>query len=184
VPVVSPSLRPGLAALTVVASVAAAPLHAQRGPVRDVSLSAGAMSFDGSGTGMAPTAALRASLPLAGRWLLVEGGAAYASLDEQFVTRPTRVGIAEAQLQVQAPLGVVRPYLGVGGGWLAYLTNAIDGQKSVEGTVSVAGGVRVDVSRVISLRSELRVRGWHAMQDGFGFVNSAAEFTGGVAYHF
>jgi len=153
-------------------------------PGPELSLSAGAMQFDASGTGVAPTAAARAALPVAGRWLLAEGSLAYAALGEQFAPSPTRVAAAVAQLQLQAPLGPVRPYLGVGGGWVRYLSNA-GGQPAAPGTLSGAAGLRVAVSGRLGVRGELRVRGWQRTSDGdFGFVNSAAEYTGGVTYAF
>lgn len=166
------------------AAVAAAPLGAQAYHGRELSVLGGASSFDASGTGTASTAAVRVAQPLGGRWVLVEGSLAYAALDEQFSPSRTRVGVAEAQLQLQLPAGRLRPYVGLGGGVLRYLSNA-SGRPATPGTVSGAAGLRVRIASRIGARGELRVRGWEQTQSGgFGFVNSAAEYTGGLTYSF
>lgn len=89
---------------------------------REISLAVGAMQYDASGTGTTPVIALRTAVPFAASWLLGEASLSYASLDEQFSTVGTRVGVAEGQVQFQWPAARVRPYLGLGGGWLHYST--------------------------------------------------------------
>src|SRR5437763_794450 len=93
-------------------------------PSRELSLAVGASQFDASGTGTAPMAALRVAAPLVGRWMLGDFSLSYASLDEQLTSINTRIGVAEGQLQAQLPAARLRPYVGLGGGWLHYFNNA------------------------------------------------------------
>jgi hypothetical protein len=149
---------------------------------REISLAVGASQFDASGTGTAPLAAIRAAAPLVGQWLLGEISLSYASLDEQFSTTDTRVGVGEGQLQAQVPAVRVRPYVGLGGGWLHYFTNAA-GRSSATPTVSASAGLRIPIASALLLRGELRLRSWKGGGSS-GFVNSAAEFTAGMGYRF
>jgi hypothetical protein len=149
---------------------------------REISLAVGASQFDASGTGTAPLAAVRAAAPLVGQWMLGEISLSYASLDEQFSTSDTRVGVGEGQLQAQVPAVRVRPYVGLGGGWLHYFNNAA-GRSSATPTVSGSVGLRIPVASALLLRGELRLRSWKGGGSS-GFVNSAAEFTGGIGYRF
>jgi hypothetical protein len=160
---------------------AAAPVPAQGAPDRTVSVSAGAMAFDASGTGNAPIFALRVDRTLSGRWLVGEAGLGYAPIAEQFRSTPTRLGVAELQLQVQAPLPLVRPYVGAGAGAVAYLTNAGGRGRAAE-AVSAAAGFRADLTRRAGLRVEGRLRYWDYNSEGF--VNGSGEVTGGLSYRF
>lgn len=164
--------------------VSAMSLEAQM-PKPEISAVVGAMQFDASGTGTAPVIALRAAVPLVGSWFLGEANLSYASLDEQFSAVGTRIGVAEGQMQFQLPLARIRPYLGVGAGWLHYFNNAA-GRASTSPTYSAAAGLRVGLSSRIAARAELRLRGWdyHSYQTGSGFGSSGAEWTGGLAYTF
>ena len=151
---------------------------------REASLSVGTMWFDASGTGTAATFAARGMTPIAGRWLLAEGSLGYAALGEQFMRSRTRFGTLEAQLQVQAPFRVVRPYLGLGGGWVRYFTNT-SFRNEMPATFSTAAGVRVRMTPNVGMRAEFRIRGWNRYTTGdFGFSSSAAELTGGLSYLF
>lgn len=150
----------------------------------EISADVGAMQFDASGTGTAPVIALRAAVPLLGSWLLGEGNFSYASLHEQFSNGGTRIGVAEGQIQFQLPLARIRPYLGVGAGWLHYFNNAP--ARATSPTYSAAAGLRVGLSPRLAARAELRLRGWnpYSQSTGSGFGASAAEWTGGLAYTF
>jgi hypothetical protein len=159
----------------------AIPVAAQTA-TREVSFAVGASQFDASGTGTAPIAAIRAATPLIGQWMLGEVSLSYASLDEQFSTTNTRVGVGEGQLQAQLPATRVRPYLGLGGGWLHYFNNAA-GRSAATPTVSGSAGLRMPVASALMLRGELRLRSWKGGGSS-GFVNSAAEFTAGIGYRF
>jgi len=159
----------------------AIPVAAQTA-TREVSFAVGASQFDASGTGTAPIVAIHAATPLVGQWMLGEVSFSYASLDEQFSTTNTRVGVGEGQLQAQFPATRVRPYVGLGGGWLHYFNNAA-GRSAATPTVSGSVGLRMPVASSLMLRGELRLRSWKG-GGGSGFVNSAAEFTAGMGYRF
>ena len=184
--VVPPRLTLTLATAAALAAATLAPasLAAQTSPGA-VSLSAGVMSFDASGTGYAPTVALRGEHGLAGQWLLGELSLGYASLGEQFEAIPTRLGVTEFQLQLQAPFRTVRPYIGAGGGAMTYLSNAADRGRTA-GTVSFAAGARASLMRRFSVRVEARMRGWGGPCDGCTdlFTNSATELTAGISRSF
>jgi Outer membrane protein beta-barrel domain len=172
------AFRRALFCVSILFLIPAISLDAQM-PAPEISASVGAMQYDASGTGTAPVVALRGAVPLVGSWLLGEGNFSYASLDEQFSDVGTRVGVAEGQLQFQLPLGRVRPYLGAGAGWLHYFNNAPP--RATSPTYSAAAGLRVGLSPRISARAELRLRTWSPFGSG---NDSAAEWTGGLAYTF
>jgi hypothetical protein len=174
--------RIGFAAFCALLLFSSIPVGAQT-RAREISLAIGASQFDASGTGTAPIAAIRAAAPLVGQWMLGEISLSYASLDEQFSTVNTRVGVGEAQLQAQLLATRVRPYFGLGGGWLHYFNNAA-GRSATTPTVSGSVGLRVPVASALLLRGELRLRSWKSGGTSSGFNNSAAEFTAGVGYAF
>jgi hypothetical protein len=162
--------------------VLAIPLEAQI-PAPEISAVVGAMQFDASGTGTVPVIALRAAVPLVGSWILGEANFSYASLDEQFSAVGTRVGVAEGQVQFQLPFYRVRPYVGVGGGWLHYFNNA-GGRATTSPTYSAAAGLRARLSGRFGASAELRLRGWQYGGTPAGFGSSAAEWTAGTTYSF
>lgn len=170
----------GLAALAAVTLFTAEPASGQE-PTRSISVSRGSMEFDASGVGTTDVIALRADRRLAGSWLLGELGLAYSSLREDLQANDTRLGVAELQLQAQAPFPYVQPYIGAGVGTLSYLTNA-QGRGSVTEAVSAGAGLRVDVIRNFGLRADGRIRYWD--WNGEGFVNASGEITAGLAYRF
>jgi hypothetical protein len=151
-------------------------------PIREFSLAVGASQFDASGTGTAPLGAFRYSAPIAGRWLLGDLSLSYATLDEQFSPTNTNLGVAEGQLQAQLPANSVRPYIGIGGGWLHYFSNTA-GRPATGGTVSGSVGLRIPVSNALILRGEMRLRAWQAGGDG-SYHDNAAEYTAGVGFAF
>lgn len=151
-------------------------LYAQT-PTREISLSAGVSQFDASGTGTGPVAAIRVGSLLGGQWILGDLSFSYSSQGEQFSSVDTRVGVAEGQVQFQLPVRRIRPYLGLGGGWLHYFNNAGD-RPATGSTVSGAGGLRVPFSRTLLFRAELRLRAWGSAP------NTAAEWIAGVGYTF
>ena len=150
---------------------------------REISVAVGAMSWDASGTGTVPFVAIRTSIPFAGSWLLGDFSLGYASLDEQFSNTDTRIGIAEGQIQVQYPAARLRPYFGIGGGWLHYFNNADGGRPATPATISGAVGVRLTVSPKVLVRGELRFRGWQ-QSSGSVFGNAGGEYTAGIGYVF
>lgn len=130
----------------------------------------GVSQFDLSGTGTSPIASGRIDTELL-RWLVAEGSLGLFRPDEQF-GQQNSYAVPEAQLQIQLPLRVMRPYLGIGAG------SFIGGGRGTRLTVSGAAGLRIALpSQPLDLRGELRVRGI-----GASFGGAAAEWTGGVAY--
>ena len=139
-----------------------------------VVLAAGLSQWDLSGTGSSPYLALRGDAPLGTRWVLGEVGVGYFSTDEQFGQRRSYL-VPEAQLQLQWPLRIASPYLGVGGGWIR---GSGGGQSGTEVTTSIAAGLRVaSVTSPLGMRAELRVRGI-----GSEYTGSAAEWTAGASW--
>jgi Outer membrane protein beta-barrel domain len=151
-------------------------------PVREISLAVGASQYDASGTGTAAVGALRYSGPIASNWLLGDLSILYASLDEQLSSTNTNLGVVEGQVQAQLPFNSVRPYIGIGGGWLHYFSNAAGRPATVQ-TVSGSVGLRVPVATSLVLRGEMRLRAWESGGDG-GYHNNAAEFTAGLGFAF
>ena len=174
--------RIAFSAFCVLLLSSAIPVGAQTG-TRELSFAVGVSQFDASGTGTAPMAAIRGAARLVGRWMLGEISLSYASLDEQFSTTNTRVGVGEGQLQAQLPATRVRPYFGVGGGWLHYFNNAA-GRSATTPTVSGSVGLRIPVTSAFLVRGEVRLRSWKSGGTSSGFHNNAAEFTAGMGYAF
>ena len=151
-------------------------------PFREFSIAVGATQYDASGTGTGPVGALRYSAPIVGRWLLGDLSLSYSSLDEQFSTSSTHAGVAEGQIQAQLPFNSVRPYIGVGGGWLHYFSNA-GGRPSTGQTASGSVGLRIPIASALILRGEMRLRMWESGRNQ-GLHNNAGEFTGGLGFAF
>ena len=172
-------LTPLALALVIGLAFPASPAAAQHAPADlgrpryAVGVVAGASQFDLSGTGTAGLLGARVEAELR-RWLVAEGAVGFFRPGEQFGGRAS-YAIPEAQLQVQFPGRVVRPYLGAGGGYVF-----ASGGGDAEGTASGAGGLRVALPGAgLDARGELRVRGI-----GQSFAGSTAEWTLGVGYRF
>lgn len=163
------SLTLAIASLLSVTTVA----QAQRPPQRfAIGAVAGATQYDLSGTGTTAVVGLRAEHQLQ-RWLVGEVALGLFRITPQFGGSSLTYTIPEAQLQLQLPLGIVRPYLGAGGGWVL-----VRGGET--GTASGAIGTRVLVPGTgLDTRAELRVRGI-----GSSFSGATAEWTVGLAYRF
>ena len=174
---------PSLLARGLVA-VVTTPLAAQRVAERSLSLSAGAVSFDMSGTGTAPVTTLSVAQTLPVRWVALEATAGYAGVDEQFSDgRTTRLGTLEGEAQLQWPAARLRPYLGVGGGCVHYFTNA-DSRRPTEPSMVFAAGLRAAVTGQWGLRIDGRIRGWEFANATDWAVNTAGELTLGVTRRF
>ncbi len=165
-------------ALTFVAALlCATAAGAQRAPARatTASIVGGVSQWDLSGTGTSPFVGVRIDREL-NSVFLGEAGVTAMRPAEQFGERVTYL-FPEVQLQAQLPFRVVRPYLGVGGG---YGLASSRGEHSTEGTVAGAGGVRILVpNSSTTLRAELRIRGV-----GTGLTGATAEWTLGVGHRF
>ena len=135
-------------------------------------LVAGFSQFDLSGTGTTALVGARLEAELQ-RWLVAEGAFGYFRPAEQSGIRSHY--IPEVQLQVQVPGHVVRPYLGVGGGYMF-----TSGGPEKQGTGSGAVGLRVvPPNAPVTVLGELRVRGI-----GRSFGGSTAEWTVGLVHPF
>jgi hypothetical protein len=167
----------------VAAVLLAIPLGAQQLPNRSWALSAGAMGYDASGTGTAPVVAVSATQTLPWRWVALEGAVGYAPLSEQFGGKLTQLGVVEAQAQLQWPGRVVRPYVGVGGGYVHYFANA-SGRKAFEPSAVFATGLRAAMTETWGLRIDARVRGWQFAGATDWAVNTSGEVTAGVSRSF
>ena len=175
--------------LAIAALVAAAPLAAQ--PLSPtVWLEAGSSTFDLSGTGTAGVLGARADLEF-GRYLVAEAGLGYFRAEETF--SDVSYAQTDVELQVQLPLGRVRPYLGVGVGQLVVLgetqrplpdgiiSASPDGSNAALLTASV--GARVGLQGPVYARLGARFRG--AIGDGPDvFGSTLGEVTLGAGYRF
>jgi hypothetical protein len=148
---------------------ASAPASAQSRFYNGIGLSAGVAQFDMSGTGTAPFGALRLERELTS-WLVADGALGVLRPDEQLSERRVYL-VPEAQLQIQLPIGRVRPYVGAGTGMLT----SVSGPARSYAVFSGATGARVAVSNAVDLRGELRVTGPSA---------TLAQWTLGLARRF
>jgi hypothetical protein len=152
--------------------IAASHSAAAQLPIPSLSIAGGVSHYDLSGTsGSTPIGEVRVDVPIF--VVIAEGSAA--------VLRPTVAGnshtyvIPEAQLQWQLFPTVVKPYLGVGGGWFKSVTGGSGGRDN--GTLSASAGVRVSIPATpIALRGEVRVRTIGSPHD------HATEFTLGASW--
>lgn len=161
------------AALLTLAALAIRPTPATAQlPIPAVSIMGGVSQFDLSRTGTAPFGAVRLEVPFP--IIIIEGSLGAFRPKEQDVQR-TYI-IPEAQLQWQILPFLVRPYIGVGGGWFRAVSGPDPHPSDLTGSVSA--GVRAGIPLIrAGLRAELRVRGI-----GSGFGSSTAEWTVGLRW--
>ncbi len=115
----------------------------------------------------ATVVAARVELPIgsSGRWLLVPG-LTFGHGDLRTGPTQTDVFVPEALLHYQLTSGRVRPYLGGGAG--VSLVNLLD--RTINGVVTVASGIRMDLTPQWGARLEADVRmfGFEAGSVGWG----------------
>jgi hypothetical protein len=141
-------------------------------PIPRFEIAGGVSKFDMSGTGTAPFGAVRVDLPLTA--LILEGSLGAFRPQEQFGVRHTYI-VPEGQIQLQLFPTLIRPYIGVGGGWVRAVSGP-DPRRN-DATGSLSAGIRAGLPGLpFSLRGELRVRGI-----GNGFPSSASEWTIGLS---
>jgi hypothetical protein len=160
-------------ALALIAAAASAPrrAHAQL-PIPSLSLMGGVSSYHLSESGTTPMAALRLDIPLL--VLVAEGSLGVLRPSQQLGTRTYIV--PEAQLQWQILPLLVKPYLGVGGGWFRAVSGP--GEHRNDLTLSASAGVRFSIPLIgAGLRAEARFRGI-----GSGFSGNATEIMLGVSW--
>jgi len=144
-----------------------------------VSFSYGSFEYDLSRTGKSRMVALRIERPIA-KFVMAEAGILYARPYNQSGDS-THFWVPEIQVQVQLPLRVIAPYIGVGGG-VAYdsghdsPTGPQQRGHVTDPTFSAAAGVRAWFTSVFGARLEMRVRGI-----GGDFQGSSTEWTLGAA---
>jgi hypothetical protein len=162
------SLVLGIAATTLMAT----PLAAQL-PIPRLAVVGGVSSHRLAGATTdqtSPLGALRVDLPLV--LFVAEGSLAVFRPDVNGVRRTYL--IPEAQAQWQLFPAIVRPYLGVGVGWL----NPLSGGGN-QTTYSASAGVRAGLPLLpVGLRAEARVRAGTSN----GLKRQASEFTVGVSF--
>jgi hypothetical protein len=147
----------------------ASPLAAQL-PIPRPAIVGGVSFYDLGESGQStPIAALRVDLPLV--LFTAEGS---LGVFRPKVDGETRTYIIpEVQAQYQLFPALVRPYLGVGIGWL----NPVSGGGSKEVTYSASAGMRVGLPALpIGFRGEARVRA------GNGLKRQATELTLGISW--
>ena len=163
-----------LTAALVVAALAAPTQRAgaQIIPRPHVSIMGGVSQWDLSGTGTAPFGAVRVDVPLV--FIIAEGSLGVFRPKEDIGT--STYIIPEVQIQYQFVPFLVKPYVGIGGGWFTAVSGPGDHRSEVTGSASA--GVRVAVPVIAAgLRGEVRVRGI-----GSGFSGGAAEWTLGLSW--
>ncbi|HKP75440.1 MAG TPA: outer membrane beta-barrel protein [Longimicrobiaceae bacterium] len=163
-------------AFAAAAAILAAPAHAQKAPPQPfagpgITLAAGVMNFDLSGTGNTPTFALRADLPLS-RIFSLEAAVAGARPNEQSGT--STILFPEVQLQAGLPLGRITPYAGAGLG--IYRLEGVGGGNS-DLTFSGGAGLRAALTERLGVVLDGRVHGI-----GTDFSASTSELTLGLRW--
>jgi opacity protein-like surface antigen len=154
-------------------TLAAVAAHAQQPAAQhSLSVAAGIMDFDLSGTGQSFVAAVRATRALTDH-VAVEVGGSFAKPDQQF--GPSTVIAPDVHLQYHWRIGRVRPYAGGGVGFAHVRANLAE--SATDFTWSGAGGVRVDVTDRAAVMGEMRVRGIEV-----DFAGSIAEWVGGLTW--
>jgi hypothetical protein len=122
-------------------------------PQPAVSLMAGpALWDDGTRTGTGPAVALRFDIPTS-RVLIIEPGISFFRYRSEIGERISYL-LPEISFQAQAPLPVVRPYIGAGLGFSEFL----DGRGKSFLTLHGVGGVRIAIAGGWGLRGEARAR--------------------------
>jgi hypothetical protein len=125
-----------------------------------------------SGTNSSPIGELRLNIPIIA--LSAEGNFGVAHVSQSGVSQ-TFI-IPEAQLQYPFLPFLVKPYVGIGGGWIKAVSGP--GDHNNAGTFSVSAGVRIAPPLIgIGLRGEIRYR---AVGSTIG--NNMTDFTVGISF--
>jgi hypothetical protein len=141
-------------------------------PIPRFEIAGGVSKFDLSGTGTAPFGAVRVDLPLSA--LIIEGSFGAFRPQENFGVRHVYV-VPEGQVQLQLFPAIIRPYIGIGGGWMRAVSGPDPRRNDVTGSLSA--GIRAGLPGLpFALRGEVRLRGI-----GSGFSSSASEWTIGLS---
>lgn len=123
-------------------------------PIPSLALVGGVSQWSLNGSGSTAFGALRADIPLLA--LVGEGSVGLFRPSEN--DGPRTYIIPEVQLQYQLLPMIVRPYLGVGGGWFKAITGPDPHRNDI--TVSASAGVRLSLPVLpIGVQAEARLRG-------------------------
>jgi hypothetical protein len=149
------------------------PAHGQK-PDQFAELAVGFSSYDLSGTGTTLAVGAGAGFRLAGP-LFLTPGMTYFHYSPQGSEDVTYL-FPELSLQLQAQLGAIQPYLGLGGG-RAFQVSGPE-PRVHEWTLHAAGGIRLSLTPAWGMGSQFRLR---AVQP---FHGSMVDVTAGVVRWF
>jgi hypothetical protein len=165
-------MRVSLAGLVIGAAVSSPATVSAQLPIPRFEIAGGISKFELSGTGTAPFGALRVDLPLSA--LVIEGSLGAFRPQENFGVHRTYI-VPEGQIQLQLFPAIIRPYIGVGGGWIRAVSGPDPRRNDLTGSLSA--GVRLGLPGLpFALRGEVRLRGI-----GSGFDQRASEYTIGFS---
>lgn len=148
---------------------------------RHLSISAGALAFDVSGTGSASTLAARGVLPLK-RALSLEAGVGATALSESALASSTKLLFADvlARIAPTRPLRA-RPFIAAGPSAAVYTNNGFSRPNPSLG-FATAVGLEVRATSRTHVVVDARFRGWELNQ--MTPVNFTAELTVGLGLSF
>lgn len=159
-------------ALTAAAVIGGARGASAQLPIPSVAIVGGVSHYSLNASGSAPFGAVRVDLPLL--LILAEGSVGAFRTTENGESRTYL--IPEAQLQWQLLPVLVRPYIGVGGGWFRSVSGPSPQENDI--TLSASAGVRVGIPLTgLGGRAEVRVR-----QIGSSMNRHAVELTLGASW--
>ena len=143
----------------------------------ELSITAGRVDYDLSGTGSAAGLAVRTTKDFTPNVALEIRGL-FARPCQQFQSckedGPATLFVPEAQLQYRWNLGRVAPFVGAG---LGFSTLRSSFHTEVDPTVSFAAGTGVRITDRLALTGEFRLRGHE-----FRFVGTTTEINGGLSW--
>jgi hypothetical protein len=146
-----------------------------------LSLSYGVFDYDLLAAGDVRMLAARVDRPFT-KYVVAEGGILYARPLTQSGDK-THYFVPELQVQVQLPLAMVSPYVGLGAGVALDVDRRQDvtspprRRRATDPTASISGGLRAWFTGAFGARAEFRRR---AIGGEFG--GSSSEWTIGVAF--
>lgn len=158
-------LKPSiLGAAALVVATLSAPIQRAAAQLNHPHLSVmgGGSSYDMSRTGTSPFGAVRVDIPYVK--IVYEASLGVFEARESIGGKSTYL-VPEAQVQWQLAPNRIRPYIGLGGGYIGNVSGPADNWWSATGSASV--GVRVNVpSTSVGFRGEVRFRGFGGGVDG------------------
>jgi hypothetical protein len=123
---------------------------------------AGGSTYDMSRTGTSPFGAVRVDIPFVK--IVYEASLSVFEARESVGGKSTYL-IPEAQVQWQLAPNRIRPYIGVGGGYIGNVSGPADNWWSATGSVSVGARVSVPATS-IGFSGEVRFRGFGGGVEG------------------